>query len=107
MEIVACGHCIASFRTDRSPVREKLGYMRSISSVIAFTICVNTTAAIERREDHIMPLVEETRVVPFLPSCDLLNCEKPAGPVFALKRTLIALYYVPITVPLFKHRLER
>lgn len=65
VEIVAYGPGIAMFRADISPVRDILEYMRTNFPEIAFTVCGNTMAIIEKREGHAIPLIEGTRVVPF------------------------------------------
>lgn len=65
VEIVAYGAGITMFRADTSPVRDILEYMHANYSEIAFTVCGNTMAIIEKREGHPIPLIAGTRVVPF------------------------------------------
>ena|SRR5487761_1842 len=65
VEIVAYGAGITMFRADTSPVRDILEYMHANFPEIAFTVCGNTVAIIGKREGHAIPLIAETRVVPF------------------------------------------
>lgn len=65
VEIVAYGSGIAMFRADISPVASVLNYIKKNFPEIAFTVCGNTKAIIERQEGHRMPLVSGTNVVPF------------------------------------------
>lgn len=65
IEIVAYGPGISMFRTDTSPVRNILEYIRANFPEVVFTVCGNTKAIIEAREGHTLSLIEGTRVVPF------------------------------------------
>jgi intracellular sulfur oxidation DsrE/DsrF family protein len=62
VEIVGYGPGID---TDKSPVRRVLEFMHAHFPEIAFVVCGNTTAIMEKQEGHPLSFIEGTRVVPF------------------------------------------
>lgn len=64
IEIVAYGPGLHMFRTDTSPVKDLLQYLRANIPGIAFTACGNTQKIMENREGHPLSFVEGAKVVP-------------------------------------------
>jgi hypothetical protein len=57
VEIVAYGPGITMFRTDKSPVKERLDEVKKEIPGIVYSMCGNAKAAAEKREGHeIIPL---------------------------------------------------
>jgi intracellular sulfur oxidation DsrE/DsrF family protein len=65
IEIVAYGQGIHMFRADTSPVRDLLQFLRANNPDVAFSVCGNTKAIMERNEGRAVSLLDGTQVVPF------------------------------------------
>ena len=65
IEIVAYGAGINMFRMDTSPVREALQFLHVNNPNIAFIVCGNTKAIMEKKEGHPIMFIDGVRVVPF------------------------------------------
>jgi intracellular sulfur oxidation DsrE/DsrF family protein len=66
IEVVAYGPGLNMLRDDTSPVKARISEMakNSFPSVIKFSACGNTKAAMERQEGHPIPIVADATVVP-------------------------------------------
>ncbi len=64
IEIVAFGPGLAMFLADRSPVRNRISAMSLEDPEITFSACANTHAALNKKEGHEVPLIDEAREVP-------------------------------------------
>lgn len=64
IEIVAFGPGLEMFVADRSPVEDRISAMSIEDPEIVFSACGNTHAALNKKEGHEVPLIDEAKEVP-------------------------------------------
>lgn len=64
IEIVAFGPGLEMYVADRSPVKDRISAMSMEDPEITFSACGNTHAALNKKEGHEVPLIEEAKEVP-------------------------------------------
>lgn len=64
IEIVAFGPGLEMYVADRSPVKDRISAMSLEDPEITFSACGNTHAALNKKEGHEVPLIEEAKEVP-------------------------------------------
>ena len=65
IEIVAYGPGVHMFRSDTSPVKDLLQFLRANHPDVRFSVCGNTRMIMEQKEGHPLVLVDGAEVVPF------------------------------------------
>jgi intracellular sulfur oxidation DsrE/DsrF family protein len=64
IEIVAFGPGLEMYVADKSPVKDRISSMSLEDPEITFSACANTHAALNKKEGHEVPLIEEAKEVP-------------------------------------------
>ena len=65
IEIVAYGPGVHMFRSDTSPVKDLLQFLRANHPDVRFSVCGNTKMIMESKEGHPLALVDGAEVVPY------------------------------------------